>query len=52
MQVRFGVTRSEGWEEEELDEGSQKEEMSSYKVSTMDVMYNMINIINTAVFYI
>ena len=35
-----------------MDEGSQKAQMSSYKVSTKDVRYNMINIINTAVCYI
>ena len=36
-----------------LDEGNQKAQTSSYKInSTRDVMYNMINIINTAIWHI
>ena len=35
----------EGWEESELDKGSQKYKIP---VNTRDVMYNRINIINTA----
>ena len=31
---------------------SQRVQTSSYKIKIRDVMYNMINIINTAVFYI
>ena len=38
--------------EGELDEGSQKVQTSSHKINTRDVMYNTINIINTAVCYI
>lgn len=33
----------------ELDEASQKIQTSRYKISTRDVMYNLINIMNTAV---
>ena len=36
------------WGEGELDNDSQKVQTSSSKISTRDVMYNMINIINTA----
>ena len=43
------VTEVGEWEERELDEGSQKVQTSGSKVSTGDVMYNMIKIINTAV---
>ena len=48
-EIRFVVTRGRGWEEGELDEGGQKVTTCSYKISTRDVTYNMINIINTAV---
>ena len=37
------------WQEGELDEGSQKVQTSSYKISTRDVIFNMINIINMAI---
>ena len=35
-----------------LDTGSQKAQISSYKINIRDVKYNMIHIINTAVCYI
>ena len=38
--------------EGELDSSSQKAQTSSYKVNTKDVIFNMINIINTAVHHI
>ena len=39
--------------EGELDEGGQNIQTSSYKInSTRDSLYNMINIINTAICYI
>ena len=41
-----------GGKEGELDEDSQKVQISSYKISTRDVMYNMTNLINTAECYI
>ena len=41
-----------GWEEGKLDEGGRKLQTPSYKINTRDVMYNMINIINTAICYI
>ena len=35
-----------------IDEGGQKVQISSCKINTTDMMYNMINIINTGVCYI
>ena len=50
---RFVVGRGQGWDKEELDEGGYKVETPSYKeISTRNVMYNMINIINMIVCYI
>ena len=47
------VTRHGGWLEGELDEGSQNVQIPIIRqINTKDVMYNMINIINTAVCYI
>ena len=40
------VTKGRGWRKEELGEGGQKAQISSFKINTMDMMYNMINIIN------
>ena len=38
---------------EELDEGGQKVQISSYEISKPRiVMYNMINVISAAVYYI
>ena len=51
-EIRFEVTRGRGWGKGELDEGGQKVQTCSYEINTRDVMYNMINIINTAVCYI
>ena len=50
--MKFAFIRGEGWREGELVEGSQKVQIYSYKISARDVMYNLINIINTAVCYI
>ena len=36
-----------GFEERELDEGGQK--VHTYKISTMDGMYNLMTVITTAV---
>ena len=45
-------TRSRDWPKAGLDEDSQKVWTSSYNInSTMDVIYNTINIINTDVCY-
>ena len=41
------AARGRGWGQGYLDEGGQKVQTSSYR----DVMYNMINIINTTVCY-
>ena len=51
--IRFVFTRGEeGWGEAELNEGSQKAQIQNYKIiSSRDVRYNMICIINTAVCY-
>ena len=48
------VTRGkQGWIKQELDEGDQKVQISSYKkMSTRNAIYNVINIINTPVCYI
>ena len=35
-----------------LDEGSQKVQTSSYRVSTGEVMYSMMTIVNTAIWYV
>ena len=35
-----------------MDEGSPKVQTSSYKINNRDIMYNMINIINTNLCYI
>ena len=49
-EIIFVVTRGGDWGEGKLDEGSQKVQISSYKItSTRDVMYSMINRISTAV---
>ena len=45
------VTRGGEWEDQELDEGSQKAQTRSYKINTKDMMYNIINVINTSVCY-
>ena len=42
------VTRGRDWGEEEVDEGSQKVQTSSYKINK-DIKYNIKKIINTAV---
>ena len=47
----FMVTRGGEWEDQELDEGSQKAQTRSYKINTKDMMYNIINVINTSVCY-
>ena len=41
-----------GVEVRELDEGGQKVQIFSYKINTRDIKYNMINIINSAVWCI
>ena len=50
-EIRFVVTRDEEWGQGELDEGSQKVQISSYKINNRDVIHNMINRISTAVYY-
>ena len=45
------VTRGGGGREGELDEGSQKVQISSYKIRTRDVMYNTLNITLTYIIY-
>ena len=47
--IRPVVTRSEGEEGGEVRKGGQKVQMSSYKINTRDVMYNMKAIVNRAV---
>ena len=51
-EIRFVVTRGGEWEEGEWNEGGQKVQTSSCKISTRDVMCNMINITNTAVCHV
>ena len=41
-----------GGKGEEVDKSSQKIQTSSYKISAWDMMYNMINKINTSIHYI
>ena len=50
-ETRFVATRGGEEGEGELDEGRQNIQTFSYKISTRDVMYNMIKISNTAVCY-
>ena len=54
-EIRFEVTRGWGCRKRRLDEESQKVQASSYKINKYwgyNVLYNMINIINTATCYI
>lgn len=43
------VTRGREQKEEELEEGGQKGQTSSHKISPGDVMYNTMAAVNTAV---
>ena len=44
------VTRGGGWGQGDLEKAGQKVQTSSYQISsTRDVMYNMMNIANSAV---
>ena len=36
---------------DKMDEGSQKAQTRSYRINTKDMMYNIINVINTSVCY-
>ena len=47
----YGYKRWELWGRE-LDDGSQKVKTFSYKINGCDIIYNMINIINNAIYYI
>ena len=42
----------EGSGVEEMGEGGQKVQVSSYKISSGDIMYNMGNLVNFTVLYI
>ena len=46
----YGYKRWELWGRE-LDDGSQKVKTFSYKINGCDIIYNMINIINNAIYY-
>ena len=50
--VRFVITRGTEQGEGELEEGSPRTQLPSYKISTKGVIYNMINILTAAVCYI
>ena len=52
-EISFVVTRGEGWKEGVLDEGDQRYKLPIVRyISTGDIMYNMVNIINTIICYI
>ena len=53
-ELQLVVTRDGVWGKRKLDESAEKVQTSSYKIRkyyTRDIMYNLINIINTAVHY-
>ena len=53
MENRLVVARGRGWRVGKVGEGCQKVQTSRYKINkSWDVMYSMVTIVNTAVWYI
>ena len=50
--INWWVSDMEGSVVEEMGEGGQKVQVSSYKISSGDIMYNMGNLVNFTVLYI
>jgi len=52
MEIDLWLLEVGVWWMEELGEGDQKVQISSYKINSRDVMYNMKTTVNNTVLYI